>query len=173
VWQTTGTGLTLSVVSYIVRAKLLPWLKNKHVIVLADRANIAMQFYQRLSDLTSREKTIKASLPASKTELARSLRSDAPKVIVSTIQKFDLDEVTFDKECLVIGYNLHGHPQKLPLLFHNAVYILFTNIPPQYDAQSSLFFGDLVGNYSFRQAINDGVALPLRIENRRIETHPA
>lgn len=167
VWQTHGSGLGLSVVSYLTQVRQFPRIRDNHVIVVADRAGLAAQIYQRISDLASQDNTVRISFPESKSSLAESLESEEPKIIVSTVQKLDPDTISTSKECLLIGYCLHSLSERLPAAFPNAIYILFTNVPPK--VKTWQIFGDVVGRYGLRLAINDGVANPVRVENRRIE----
>jgi hypothetical protein len=169
VWQAAGSGLETSVVSYINQAKHLKGLRDKPVIVVADRTHLAEQIYRRLSDPAFFEKSINVSLPGSKTVLAENLELSRPNIIVSTIQKFDSDILTIDKECLLIGYSLHSFPERLVAIFPNATRILFTSVLPPQNSQSWVFFGDLVSMYDLKQAIRDGVALPINVEHREIK----
>jgi superfamily II DNA or RNA helicase len=169
VWQTIGSGLGLSVISYLAQTRILPKIQDNHVIVVADRADLATQIYQQISDLASHDSKVKISFPESKAALAETLESKEPTIIVSTIQKFDPGSIVTNKECLLVGYNLHESSERLSATFPNAIYILFTNTPPQRDSTSRLFFGDIVGKYDFKQAIDNGAAKPVKIENRRIE----
>ncbi|MCL4270608.1 MAG: DEAD/DEAH box helicase family protein [Anaerolineales bacterium] len=169
VWQTIGTGLGKTLVDYLLRVKQLPQIRNNHIIVLADRVELATQIYRIISNALSQENRFEVIIPGNRIELREILESDKPKIIVSTVQKLTDDQFETDREILIIGYNLHGLSERLPWNFPNATYILFTSTPPISDSASRSFFGDLVGKYDLMRSVTDGIVIPLQIEKRVIE----
>jgi type I site-specific restriction-modification system R (restriction) subunit len=167
VWQTIGTGLETTIVDYLMRARLLPRLRDNHAIVLTDRLDLVTQLYHHISETPSQDNTVKIVFPESRIALAQALETDAPKIIVSTMQKFDPSITKIDKECLLVAYNSYLPPE-IQATFPNAIHTLFTNFPPQHDANMMSSYGALVSKYDFRQAVNDGVVKPVRIENRKV-----
>lgn len=168
VWQTLGSGLGSSLVSYLKLARLLPKIQDNHIIILVDRADLATQIYYLISNLDSEYSLGIIYCPESKPALVEILESNEPKIIVSTIQKFDPNTFTFHQDCLLVGYNLHGIANRLPEIFPKATFILFTNILLKPNSGLFQIFGDIVGIYDLKQAISDGVAKPVTIEKRKI-----
>ena len=169
VWQIMGTGLGSSFISYLNQARLLSRIRDNHVIVIAERIDLVRQVYKLISNLASHDDTVRISFPESKTALEEALKSREPKIIVSTIQKFDQNTIATDKECLLVGYNLLNLYESLAEMFPNAICILFTSVPPHQNSTALRVFGEIVGKYDFRQALIDHVATPIRVETRRLE----
>jgi type I site-specific restriction-modification system R (restriction) subunit len=168
VWQTLGSGLGSSLVSYLKLIRSLPKIENNHVVILVDRIDLATQIYYLISNLDSEYSLGIVYCPETKPELVELLESNEPKIIVSTIQKLEPKTFIFDQDCLLIGYNLHGMPNRLPEMFPQATSILFTNILIKPNSGLLQIFGDVVGAYDLKQAISDGVAKPVTIERRKI-----
>ncbi|HIK14286.1 MAG TPA: type I restriction endonuclease subunit R [Leptolyngbyaceae cyanobacterium M33_DOE_097] len=168
VWQTIGSGLGMSAVSYVLRARLLPTIRDNHVIVVVDRSELALQFYTLISDFSAQYEEGQIVFPESKNALSKAMESSEPKIIISTIQKFDLSQVATRKECLFVGYDLHAFYDNLTKVFPNSTYILFTSTPPLSNQLSFQLFGEVVGTYGFRQALDDGFIADFRIEEREI-----
>jgi len=53
IWQTIGTGLGKTLVDYLLQVKQLPKIKNNHIIILADRVDLATQIHRLISDTIS------------------------------------------------------------------------------------------------------------------------
>lgn len=166
--QTIGSGLGRTLIDYLVQVRKLSKIKDNHIIIVTDSVNLTTQIHYLLSSAVFQDNIAQVNLPGSGIELTEALNAQTPKVIISTIQKLTKNSIESNKEVLLVGYNLHGFSNLLPGIFPNATYILFTSVPLQRDSLSWLFFGDLVGKYDLAQAINDGVALPIKIESRKI-----
>ena len=164
--QAIGTGLQKSMISYLSQVRLLSGIRNNHVIVVVDREDIANNIYRHIADLESQDNKLNISFPRSKKALITNLEGE-PKIILSTIQKLDMSLFLFEKECLVIGYDLHGMYEKIPKVFPNATYILFTISAISYPKQWHELFGNLVAKYAMKEAIDDRLLLPIKIENRK------
>ncbi|MBI5954040.1 MAG: DEAD/DEAH box helicase family protein [Chloroflexi bacterium] len=169
VWQTLGTGLGKTLLDYLVQVRKLSKVIDNHIVIVSDRVELATQIYNLLSSaLFEDEIAYQVNFPRSEYELTEALESQSPKIIVSTIQRLTKYSFESNKEILLVGYDWHGFSNLLPDMFPNAIYILFTTVPPKPDSLSWLFFGDLIGKYDLSQAITDGVALPIKIEYRKI-----
>lgn len=166
--QTTGSGLGLSTVSYLLRTRLLPEMRDKHIIVAADRLEVAEQIYRLIWESVSHEKAIQAVLPRTKSELVEVLSSKKPKIVFSTVQKF-IDAAVSSQEILFVGYDLSNIPNKLPTTLPNATWILFTNVSPQQSSISAQIFGNVISKYDFARAVDDRIVVPIRIERRSVE----
>lgn len=169
--QTIGSGLGSSVVSYLTRVRLLPKIRDNHVIILVNNLVLAAQIYRQISGLADQSNPIEISFLEDKTTFTETLESQEPKIIIATIQRFKLHTIATSKECLVIGYNLHTQSDRLLSLFPNAVYILFTTHRPQQDPKLQQIFGEVIFRYNLNDAVNDGIARPIFLEYRSINAN--
>jgi hypothetical protein len=166
VWQSVGTGLGAIVVGYLMEVKRISKLRHNHIIVITNRVDLATQIYLQISAITSQDDTHKVVIPASAMAVVEVLNSEEPKIVVSTIQKFITNTFFFDKDCLLVAYNVYLSPESIKVSLPNATQILFTSSPPQQDTRLMLNYGEIVSKYDFKQAILDGFVMPFRIEKR-------
>jgi type I site-specific restriction-modification system R (restriction) subunit len=141
-------------------------LRNKHIIVIANRVDLAMQIYLQISAIMSQDNTCEVVIPASAKAVVEALNSQEPKIVISTYQKFITDTFFFDKDCLLVAYNAYLLSESIKVSLPNATHILFTSSPPQLDTRFMINFGEIVSKYDFKQAVNDGIVMPIRIEKR-------
>lgn len=160
IWQTLGGGLSQTLISYITEARGLSQLSKCHIIVVVDRIHIAMQIFDQLPHFPE----VIPVLPRNKGELSDYLDSDIPNVIITTIQSLYFDRHKTSSKLLIIGYNIHTNCERLVSIFPNALYILFSSVPPNLEVDMSDVFGPLLGRYGFQQAVDDGVINPIIIE---------
>ncbi|MBP7962349.1 MAG: DEAD/DEAH box helicase family protein [Caldilineaceae bacterium] len=153
IWQTIGSGLSLSLISYILRASFHPRLRNSHFCILVDRLILINQFLH-LFDQSDYQNLLPITTPSRKEELASILASNNYQIIVSTIQKFD-ESISSEQTCVFVGYDLHKFPQSVFEKFKNSTFILFSSTPYQADSNIANVFGNLVSSYSMKQAIVD------------------
>lgn len=165
VWQIHGSGLGLSIVSYVAQARLTPGIRDNHIVILVDRVDLAHQIQRQLSNLRVQSDPVQIIIPHNKVAFVETLQSTNPKIIVSTIQKLSINTIATNNECLVIGYDLRPRSTRISVMFPNAIRILFTSYPLE-DLRKTSSFGDLVAKYSFKQAIDDGLVIPIMIEER-------
>lgn len=157
VWQALGSGLMISLISYLKKIRLLPQISDAHILIIVDRVDLANQ----LQVVLSKEGEINPILPENRYELASAMELKQQAIIISTIQKYNSDERKNNAECLLVGFSLNSKPEKLISTFPNAVHILFSSNPPNYFQNS---YGPIIGKYGLQQAINDEIARPIRFE---------
>lgn len=158
VWQALGSGLNLSLVSYVKKVMELKKVRNKTIIILSDRRELVHQVYQ----FFTQNSDIKPLIPGSKNELVNYLTSEKPEIIITTIQKIEYSQYENSERYLFIGFNINVTPmtESLLITFPNSTYILFSSSPPELEC---LLFGDVVGQYHLQQAIRDEVAIAFKI----------
>jgi len=170
IWQTIGSGLGISILSYVVRAFFHSRLQKKHIVVLVDRTALAKHFYKLLFDYVKHDNLLPLVLPRSKEELKRVFESNSPQIIISTVHKFTNQVFASEFQCLLIGYDLRSFPESLFAKFDNSTVILFSSSPPKFNSKFTKVFGDLVASYDMEQAIRDANILPIKVEKRNLES---
>lgn len=166
VWQVTGSGLVSSLVSYVVRARLLPAMRDRHVVLLADRTEIALQIHDQIRHLTLDDKSIPSVLSKTNSGLIAALQEKRPQIVVAASRAIDRKAVMTEKECLVVGHNLNERCEYLPNAFPNSTRILFTNTPPEQPSKTLRVFGRVIGKYDLSQAFSDRMVVHTLIEHR-------
>lgn len=171
IWQTQGSGITLSAISYVTQALSIKELHNPTIIFATDMNVLVDQTYQRL--VTSAQSFSSLAIRVSKTsELLNILRSDQKKIVFTTIQRLLSlkDEGPFERSnILFVGHNLHSTNEAISEVLPKAVFILFTSRFLPDDSKVVLTYGKLISKYDFRQAIEDNIVVPVNFEARHIK----
>jgi hypothetical protein len=170
VWQTAGSGITNSLISYIQGVLSLPNLENPIVIVASDRTDLREQTYRRFADAAKKSAAFGLQI-CDNSSFVIALRSNRKKVLFTTTQRIlsirDRGPFLGDNVVLV-GHDIHGTHRLVDIL-PNAVFILFTSsfLPMP---ETSGIFGELIAEYSLKRAIEDKISSPVVCEVREITT---
>lgn len=167
IYQTHGSGLTMTIAAYIARARLLPCF-GQRVVLITDRLDLARQALGLLSRWLSPE-GIPICYPLDVGSLKDALLGEAPMVIITTIQKLGSANFVSQQNILVIGYNLNSALGHVEEIFPAATRILFTSIQPRNQAGENNF-GKVVGEYDFEQAVVAGYVTPVEVIQRNIDS---
>lgn len=169
VWQAPGTGITASLISYVVRVASMEQLNNPLIIVASGLNSLVDQTYGRFVALAG---SLGPGLErvADSARLLKVLESGDKKIILTTFQRilrisrnapFERSDIVF------VGHDLPDNSGVLNRTFPNAIFILFTNtFLPNNEMGST--YGELIARYNLSQAINDNIATPVHYESRRI-----
>lgn len=163
VLQAIGTGLGLSVASYVEQVRLNPLMQKTHICIVVDQLTYATQIYETLLNALQVERQVTISFPQRKNALIDALRFEAPSIIVTTIQQINLLEVEVTKECLLVGYGWHAAYKKMCEFFPNSVYILFTHRFPILDSDFLEIFGDIVVEYGVKDLPDAFPSVPIEL----------
>ncbi len=162
VLQPVGSGLGISLLSFILTIKTNPATKHLPILVLCDRSETREQLYYTLVKTLGDDADL-AIIATDRISLISSLSLKQPKIIFTTIQLTRLGNQTIltDKECLVVGYSVQP-PNEFERMTPKAFFITFTSaLPANRNA-----FGNIIANYEFNQAVQDGFLLPIKVERR-------
>lgn len=170
VWQTQGSGITASMISYVNAVLKLKTLRNPLIVVASDLNSIVEQAFESFKS-SSISVSARAERVSSTSRLLTLLGSKGTQVAFTTIQRllsvqdagpFERDDILF------VGYNLHSTNSIIHKVFPNALFILFTNnfLPT---AEASSTYGSLIAKYDLRRAIEDKVASDINYESRSID----
>ena len=175
IWQSAGTGITLSILSYVEQALSLEVLNDPLIVVASELNLIADQTYHMLTTMAGSvtsviERGVRSEL------LVDTLRSRDNRVVFTTIQRlFSLrSQGPFNRDNLVfVGQDIHLSSgiisDTLFRLFPEAIFIFFTSSGPPTEEMKAIY-GDLITTYDLRRAIDDKVLYPVDFEQRDIRT---
>lgn len=177
VCQPTGSGLTFTMMNYIVQIVEQQIIPQPIVVVVSDRVVLNDQLYNRfqsdkLTDFLQATKIRKSD------ELSDCIESKRNEVIFTTIHKFTENFYVKSQgaNVLVIVLDVRSSGKHMSLLFERlseATFILFTSSLPAQASDLKNRFGDVVGLYSYMQAVQDGYLLPIHWEQRSLLTSRA
>jgi superfamily II DNA or RNA helicase len=164
--QALGSGLSLSILAYLMRARFLPQLSDVHILVVADRRNSIDQLFEVARQHIGESSNIRYTKPTCKASLEIDLSSIEPTIIFTTVQLLVQNNCYKERIALLVGYELASVHEKLKEYFFGVARILFTNSPPIYKSTLPEFFGETIANYGFKVALNDGYVVPVKYERR-------
>ena len=150
--QVLGSGLTLTLVGYLKEVSELSFISDKKIFVISDRVDVLTHLFSLLYDIPS------VYFHRSGNGCLESQINAEKKIILTTEQKLFGEDYKFNKECLVVGYNLHSNRSKISEYFPFATRILFTNVVNENDRE---LYGDLIQGYALEEAIKDSVLKPV------------
>src|SRR5574344_1991206 len=187
VWHTQGSGKSISMVYLATKLRREEFgFNNPTIIVMTDRIDLHTQITN-----TFRACGFPNPIPATSVKhLKGLLQDDYGKTIMTTIQKFQNDEIDEDgkrvvkniedlevlseKENIFVlvdeahrsqyGFLAGFMRQSIP----HAKFIAFTGTPIDKDEKSTLreFYGDdYIDKYTIKQAVDDGATLPILYED--------
>ena len=188
VWQTQGSGKSLSMVFYAGIVVTEPEFDNPTIVVLTDRNDLDNQLYNTFaasSKLLLRQTPKHAE---SREHLRELLDVKAGGIVFTTIQKFgDSDEVINERRNIIFladeahrsQYGLDekldrdtgewkaGMAKHMRASLPNATFIGFTGTPIDFKEKSTIaVFGNYIDIYDMTQAVDDGATVPIYYENR-------
>lgn len=187
VWHTQGSGKSISMVYLATKLRREEYgFNNPTIIVMTDRVNLHTQITNTFNACG-----FPNPIPATSVKhLKTLLQDDYGKTVMTTIQKFQNDELDEDgkrvkkdieeldifsnKENVFVlvdeahrtqyGFLAAFMRQAIP----NAKFIAFTGTPIDKDEKSTLrsfYGGDYIDKYTIKQAVNDGATLPILYED--------
>ncbi|EGR1559646.1 type I restriction endonuclease subunit R [Vibrio parahaemolyticus] len=156
VLQVVGSGLSVTLMSYLEKVKNLDFLQEKPIFIITDRVAIAEQIYHQISN------SLNVCLYNSdhETRLSEVLDNKCAHIIIATEQKLISEDFLFDDNCLLIVFNTHSIKNCLKECFPQSIRILFTSTPIFKDQD---FFGELIQGHDLLRAIQDEVLKPIHI----------
>ncbi|EJE4556981.1 HsdR family type I site-specific deoxyribonuclease [Vibrio parahaemolyticus] len=156
VHQVLGSGLSVTLESYLEKVKNLDSFRTKPIFIITDRVAIADQVYHLISN--------RLNVLLYKSEYAERLSDElnnkSAHIVIATEQKLMREGFLFNDDCLLIGFNTHSIKNRLEECFPQSTRILFTSTPIIKDQE---FFGELVQGYDLLHAIQDEVLKPIHI----------
>ena len=172
IWHTQGSGKTYTMIVAAKKIMEHRLLKRPIILLLVDRNELESQLFSNLDALGFEN----VHVTENKRELQGLLRSETPKIIVSTIQKFEdiPPKVNMSTEIYVFVDEAHRSTggklgNFLMGAIPNATFIGFTGTPVSRSSGKNdtfLMFGrddpdSYLDKYSIKQSIEDGTTLPL------------
>jgi type I restriction enzyme R subunit len=181
IWHFQGSGKSLLMVFAAQKLRLAPELRNPTVLIVVDRVDLDAQISATFhaADIPN---LVKAD---SRAELARLLRQDSRKVIITTIHKFAEagGELNERDNIVVLVDEAHRTQEgdlglKMRAALPNAFLFGLTGTPiNRRDRNTFYAFGaaedknGYLSRYGFEESIRDGATLPLHFEPRLVELH--
>ncbi|MHB1317674.1 MAG: type I restriction endonuclease subunit R [Anaerolineae bacterium] len=174
IWQTTGSGKSLTMVWLAKALALHPAIQNPRVVIVTDRINLDDQITR-----TFRHCGKTVAQATSGRHLASLVRTGRADIITTVIDKFDtaaeVDVRDTDYNTFVLVDESHrsqygtAHARMRQVLRH-ACYIGFTGTPLlKAEKSTAARFGGFIHKYTMRQAVEDGTVVPLIYEGRLAE----
>jgi type I restriction enzyme, R subunit len=180
-WHFQGSGKSLLMVFAAQKLRLQPALKNPAVLIVVDRIDLDTQISATFhaSDIPN---LIKAE---SRSELARLLRQDTRKIIITTIFKFAEADGVLNHRSNIVALVDEAHRtqegdlgMKMRAALPNAFLFGLTGTPiNRRDRNTFYAFGaeederGYLSRYGFEESIRDGATLPLHFEPRLVGLH--
>ncbi len=181
IWHFQGSGKSLLMVFAAQKMRLQPALRNPTVLIVVDRIDLDAQISATFhaSDIPN---LVKAE---TREELARLLRQDTRKIIITTIFKFgEADGVLNERENLIVMVDEAHRTQegdlgrKMRTALPNAFLFGLTGTPINRRERNTFYaFGaeedanGYLSRYGFEESIRDGATLPLHFEPRLLNLH--
>jgi type I restriction enzyme R subunit len=181
IWHFQGSGKSLLMVFAAQKLRLHPALKNPTVLIVVDRVDLDAQISATFhaSDVPN---LVKAP---TRERLEELLRTDARKIIITTIFKFGEAEGVLNERGNVVALVDEAHRtqegdlgMKMRRALPNAFLFGLTGTPiNRRDRNTFYAFGaeedaqGYMSRYGFEESIRDGATLPLHFEPRLVEVH--
>lgn len=190
IWHFQGSGKSLLMVFAAQKLRLQPNLQNPTVLIVVDRVDLDAQISATFhaGDIPNLVQT------ESRAELARLLRQDTRKIIITTIHKFAesgqesapaaQNGVLNDRANIIVLVDEAHRTQEGSLgiqmraALPNAFLFGLTGTPiNRRDRNTFYAFGaeedtrGYMSRYGFEESIRDGATLPLHFEPRLVELH--
>jgi type I restriction enzyme R subunit len=181
IWHFQGSGKSLLMVFAAQKLRLQPELGNPTVIIVVDRIDLDAQISSTFhaSDVPN---LVKAE---TRDELAKLLKQDTRKIIITTIFKFgEADGVLNDRSNIVTLVDEAHRTQegnlgiKMRAALPNAFLFGLTGTPiNRRDRNTFYAFGadedarGYMSRYGFEESIRDGATLKLHFEPRLVDLH--
>lgn len=168
-WHTQGSGKTLSMLFLLRKITKMP--SSILCLFITDRKDLDSQ---TLGEFVRHGKSSTIKNANNIQELNTLLKEGGKRVVISTIQKFNEDdiEVSDSHNIFVIVDEAHRtqYKEKAALMrkkLPNASFLGMTGTPIQLkDRNTLLTFGEVINEYNISTGIDDGVILPIAYEVR-------
>ncbi|KML60938.1 hypothetical protein VL15_07475 [Burkholderia cepacia] len=170
VLQPIGTGVTNTLIDYVIECRRLKQTVNLPYIIVANSTSIAAD----ISDSFLRSKAVELSgQPLTSTvnsgdELDYLLSKKRRHIIVTTAHCLRKLRDAEDRACLIIGLNLHHQSLTNLKLFKRAIRIQFGDERLLLGRSAIGAFGPLIAQYSRNQAVEAGYLVAPRIRRDRV-----
>ncbi len=176
IWQTQGSGKSLSMVMLTRNLALDPDIPHPRIIVVTDRDDLDKQLKNTFSACG-----LDPQRATSGRNLLSLVRKKKEGIITTLIHKFekvmnaqDFQDPSSDIFVLVDEShrtNFGSFAARMRQMFPNACYLGFTGTPLTKKEKNNFSrFGDLISpHYSIKQAVEDKVVVPLLYEGRHVE----
>lgn len=176
-WQTQGSGKSLTMVMFVKALIEDPEITNPRVIVVTDRKNLETQIKETFENAGLKKGVEQAKSGA---DLLKKIKGKNLNVITTLVFKFEAAKeqragfVDTDKNIFVLIDEVHrsqGGQANLEMLrtIPNACYLGFTGTPILKSKKSENQFGRFIDRYTIDDALNDGIVLPLIYEGRYVD----
>jgi len=183
IWHTTGSGKSLSMVFLVGLLRRHPALRNPTFVIQVDRTDLDDQLHDQFN--AARDLVGPVKHARSVAELRDMLRTEGGEVVLTTIEKFRLDEgeaehpvLSESANLIVIADEAHrsqygfqtGYARYLTEALPNAKRLGFTGTPVSFSGADTVeVFGDVIHTYDIRQSQEDKATVPIFYEPRQIK----
>lgn len=170
IWHTQGSGKSLTMMYAVREIYHDPELSNFKIVFVTDRRDLEKQLYA-----TSSSVGFTVKLARSIHELKELLRTNTPDLVMCMIHKYQERELKSEFPVLNTSPNIlvmidEAHRSQYKLLganlrkaLPNSIKIAFTGTPIE---KTEMTFGEYIDKYSIKQAVDDGVTVPIVYEGR-------
>jgi type I restriction enzyme R subunit len=176
-WQTQGSGKSLTMVMFVKALIEDPEIKNPRILVVTDRRDLDRQIKGTFENAGLKKEITQAK---SGRHLLKLIKSKSPNVITTLVFKFgnaselDAGFLDTDKNIFVLIDEVHrsqGGEANLEMnrTIPNACYIGFTGTPILKERKSENQFGRFIDKYTIDDGLNDEIVLPLIYEGRYVD----
>ncbi|ANI59335.1 hypothetical protein [Pseudomonas sp. GR 6-02] len=166
--QMMGTGISLSIISFLVRARQISGLERIPFIVVGLNRVFLAQLKQRFIEHCPDHLVLRAVLPRSSSTLLQVLSTSDPGVVFTTLAQLRIHHPAFDGHCLLLGVDLNNVQFDLKKSVPNATFINFTSAPARRKHVVDTNFGDLLASFDLGQAVEFGLVAPIALETRPV-----
>ena len=182
IWHTTGSGKSLSMVFLVGILRRHPDLENPTFLIQVDRNDLDDQLFDQFVAARSLVGDVRHADNVG--QLRSALRTEGGEVILTTIEKFRLDEQetkhpVLSRRCniFVIADEAHrsqygfesGFAHYLDEALPNARRLGFTGTPISLSGADTVsIFGDVIHTYDIRQSQEDHATVPIFYDPRQI-----
>lgn len=185
IWHTTGSGKSLSMVFLVGLLRRHPALRNPTFVIQVDRTDLDAQLHDQFN--AARELVGPVKHAEKVVQLRDMLRTEGGEVVLTTIEKFRLDEgagetahplLSESANIIVIADEAHrsqygfqtGYARYLTEALPNAKRLGFTGTPVSFSGADTIdVFGDVIHTYDIRQSEEDKTTVPIYYEPRQIK----
>lgn len=206
IWHTQGSGKSLSMVMLAGKIRRNKKLRNSTIVVITDRTDLDKQIYNTFvrvfPELTEAKTNEDKILVRAKSveEMKKLLSKAQPKIIMTTIHKFQSEEdedvvfednvqnsklffekeievLTNKKNVIVLTDEAHRSQystlaQNMRTALPNATFIGFTGTPiEKNDINTYNTFGEKIDQYTIHEAVEDGATIAIIYEGRKPSLH--
>lgn len=170
--QATGTGMTMSVMAYLLRCRESVELGQIHHMVLCDRRSVAHQLAARSESMMRDYPLMDMVAATGIDQLTALLAAPSPCLVVTTVQQIRSAAMQVVETPTLITFVQHvpsaALQRELLRRFPSGIFVTFASVPPNDRELVSDRLGPVIGTYELREAISDGFLRPPIVEYRRL-----